>query len=632
MAFSGVSRRGLLQSAAGLAAATGVDRAFARGTRDRPNILWLVSEDNAPWLGAYGDKVARTPNLDALAKKGIVYENAFSTAPVCAPSRFAILTGVHAASNAPAQHMRAAAPFPPALSTYPDLLRRAGYHCTNNAKTDYNCTIDPKAIWDDSSDKAHWRSRPAGKPFMAVFNSMTTHERFLFKPTTGAASPADVRLPAYLPDTPAIRQDFASYHNLIEKMDGEIGARLAELEADGLADDTIVFYYSDHGGILPRTKHYAYNEGFHAPLIVYLPPRWAHLAPVAAGSRVKAPVSFVDLAPTLLSLAGATAPATMQGKAFLGRDAGTPNRIVFGGRDRMDERYDMLRTAMDGQFHYIRNYMPHRINGINLAYSWQMKSFQDWERLWREGKLNAVQSAFFQPKPYEELYDLRSDPDQTVNLASDPDHRAKLAYYARALDRHMLATRDNGFIPEGSGLEGYGRTRTDRDYPLRAAMTLAAMAAKRDPSHLPAFVRRLSHRSEVLRFWAAQVLLMLGKHAQSASGSLETTMARDSSLSTRIVAAEALAGLGKADGAVAFLASVLDGTSNTPVRLQAVNALTFVGSAATPARPSVVRGTQDNDIGIRSASRYLLAQLDGTYRPDFPVLDREHFLRTVSSI
>ena len=337
--MTGISRRSILQLAAGVTAAAGMERALAAsGSRDRPNILWLVSEDNAPWIGAYGDRMARTPHLDALARKGIVYENAFSTAPVCAPSRFAILTGVHAQSNAPAQHMRARAAFPAALSTYPDLLRRAGYHCTNNAKPDYNCDVDPAAIWVESSDRAHWRSRPAGAPFVTVFNTMTTHERFLFKPVPGAASPAEVRVPRYLPDTPAIRQDFASYHNLIERMDGEIGARLAELEADGLADDTIVFYYSDHGGILPRTKHYAYNEGFRAPLIVYLPPKWAHLAPAPAGSRIKAPVSFVDLAPTLLSLAGVAKPATMQGRAFLGRPAVACNRIVFGARDRMDER------------------------------------------------------------------------------------------------------------------------------------------------------------------------------------------------------------------------------------------------------------------------------------------------------
>ena len=290
----------------------------------------------------------------------------------------------------------------------------------------------------------------------------------------------------------------------------------------------------------------------------------------------------------------------------------------------------MVRTAMDERFHYIRNYMPHRINGINSAYSWQMKSFQEWERLHLEGRLDAIQSAFFRPKPYEELYDLHADPDQTVNLAADPAYRSRLAYYARALDRHMLAIRDNGFIPEGSGLEGYMRTRGDAIYPLRAVMRIAEMAARQDRSGLVPLTRRLAHPNPVIRYWAAQGLLMLGKSAISSGKALKDTMDGDSSPHVRIVAAEAVAGLGAPAAAVAFLASTLDGTASIPLKLQAINALTFTGAAAA-VRDSVVRATQADDIGLRSAARYLLAQIDGTYRPDFPVLDREHFLRSVTS-
>jgi arylsulfatase A-like enzyme len=321
-----------------------------------------VSEDNNPWIGAYGDRLARTPHLDALARRGLLYRHAWSAAPVCAPSRFAILTGVHPESCAPANHMRAMAKLGGALRTYPELLRDAGYYRTNNSKTDYfsrepapgglasgrrrakrdkNCDVDPAVIWSESGASAHWRNRPSGAPFMAVFNLGTTHESFLFEPVAGAVAPAEVRVPAYLPDTPEIRQDFATYYNLIERMDAEVGARLKELDDAGIADDTVVFYYSDNGGALPRTKRYCYDQGLHCALVVSVPPRWAHLAPASMGSVVETPTSLVDLAPTLLSIAGVDAPPEMQGVAFLGRRVGPPRRYVFGMRNRMDERYGL---------------------------------------------------------------------------------------------------------------------------------------------------------------------------------------------------------------------------------------------------------------------------------------------------
>lgn len=223
----------------------------------RPNILWLVSEDNNPYIGAYGDTLAHTPTIDGLSKKGLLFRNVYSNAPVCAPSRFGILTGVYPESCSPANHMRAEAHLPSELRTYPELMREAGYFCTNNNKTDYNCDVDPGKIWDGDGKEAHWRSREnKTQPFMAVFNYQTTHESRIFKPTSGRVTPEMVTLPAFLPDTPGIRQDFASYYNLMETMDGQLAERLAELEADGLADDTIVFYYSDNGGVLGRSKRY----------------------------------------------------------------------------------------------------------------------------------------------------------------------------------------------------------------------------------------------------------------------------------------------------------------------------------------------------------------------------------------
>lgn len=274
--------------------------------RSLPNILWLVSEDNNPIIGAYGDPLAQTPAIDRLARDGLLYRHAYANAPVCAPSRFGILTGVYPESCGPAHHMRASAALPEDIRTYPELMREAGYYCTNNPKTDYNCDADPNAIWDESGPDAHWRNRPAGQPFLSVFNFMTTHESRLFQPTAGRLTASDVRPPSYLPDTEVIRDHYASYYNLMDRLDAEIGEKLQELDDAGLTDDTIVFYYSDHGGVLPRSKRYCYDEGLRCALIVRLPPKWAHLTLAPAGTEIASPVTLLDLAPTLLSIAGIT--------------------------------------------------------------------------------------------------------------------------------------------------------------------------------------------------------------------------------------------------------------------------------------------------------------------------------------
>jgi arylsulfatase A-like enzyme len=618
-----VTRRDVLAggAAASVAAATAARAAEGRPV---PNILWLVSEDNNPLFGAYGDQLAHTPNIDGLAARGLLYRNAYSNAPVCAPSRFAILTGLLPEACAPANHMRAVATLPAQIETYPELLRTAGYYCTNNDKTDYNCDVDPKRIWDDSSSTAHWRNRPAGKPFMAVFNFMTTHESKLFEPTAGRVTPADVRIPPYLPDTPGVRQDYASYYNLIERMDGEVGARLAELEAAGLADDTIVFYYSDNGGVLPRSKRYCTDAGLRCALVVRVPPKWAHLAPGRPGTEIKAPVSFIDLAPTLLSIAGVAKPATMHGTALLGR-AAAPKRFAFGMRNRMDERYDFVRTVTDGRYRYTRNYMPHRPMGQAQAYAWLAKGYQDWERAHLAGALDPVQDRFFQPRAYEEFYDLAQDSDELRNLAGEP--HPVLAAMRWALDAHMLRINDNGFIPEGSATEGYLPSRVPGAYPLKALMALGAAAARRDPSNVPMFVARLSDANPVTRYWAATGLLILGGAARPAREALRTALRNDASRAVRIVAAESLCAIGPDPEAVGVLAGLLGSDAGMPVRLQSINALTYIGAQAMLALPTIRKAAEDENEYIRNASRYLSAKLEGRYDPAMPIFDLERMRR-----
>lgn len=608
-----LSRRTLM----GTIAATMLPAApMAARSTARPNILWLVSEDNNPFIGAYGDRLARTPNIDALAGRGVLFRNVYSNAPVCAPSRFAILTGAYPETCGPAHHMRAVAKLPAALRTYPELLRAGGYHCTNNAKTDYNCDVDPARIWNASGPDAHWRGRPAGVPFMAVFNDETTHESQLFQPTPGAVRPEQVRIPGYLPDTPEIRGDYASYYNLMEKMDANVGARLAELAADGLAENTIVFYYSDNGGVLPRSKRYCYDEGLRTALIAYFPPKWRHLAPAPPGGIVDAPVSFVDLAPTLLSLAGLPRASGMQGRAFLGGDAQPGTGLVFGMRNRMDERYDIVRTVTDGRWRYIRNYMPHRIWGMHGDYEWQARGYQSWDRARMQGTLTPAQRRFFETKPFEELYDLSADPDQLHDLAADPAQRSRMAALRRALDRHMLAVRDNGFIPEGGAAEGYHASRDERRYPLKRIMVLAQAAARGDPRKRALFERRLRDQDETIRYWAATGLLILGADAALARAALASAAERDPSTAVRIAAAEALCHIGDAPRGVAVLAAIAEARLPFAPRVLALNALDSIGEAARPAIPTLRRLYDDPNEYVVRAGRYLLAVLEGSYRPE----------------
>ena len=588
-------------------------------TRERPNILWLVSEDNSPFIGAYGDPIARTPNIDAMAQGGILYRNVYANAPVCAPSRFCLLTGLHPESAAPANHMRAEANLPEFIRTYPEHLRALGYYCTNNEKTDYNCKIEPDAIWDESSEEAHYRNRPEGAPFMAVFNSLITHESRLFGETGGAVTPDDVRVPPYLPDTPEVRQDFASYYNLMERMDGFVGEHLRDLEQAGHAEDTIVFYYSDNGGCLPRSKRYCYEEGQRVALVVHVPEKWRHLAPVPPGSEITAPVSFIDFVPTLLSLVGKEQPSEMPGKAFLGQNIARPEVYAFGMRNRMDERYDFIRTVTDGRFRYIRNYMPHRPLGQVIAFPWMLQSYQEWHGQYLAGTLPPLQRRFFEPKPYEEFYDLAADPDEVNNIVGNPgESSAVLFAMRRALDEHMMAINDNGFIPEGSALEGYLASRQPGAYPLAQVMAVAARAASGTGSEVDALLADLYSQNEVIRYWAATGLLIRSGDAVSAAAAMLDALEREESLHVRAVLAEALTHVGHADTGVAALASLLADSVSDTVRLQALNALTYVAdpSAAMP----VVKDLLGDPGYLGRAATYLVRVQDGTFDPRVSLL------------
>ena len=364
-----------------------------------PNILWLTSEDNSPFLGCYGDDFATTPNLDKLASEGFLYTHAYANAPVCAPARNTILTGVYACSGGN-QHMRSYYPISEVIKPYPVYLRELGYYCTNNSKTDYNTNnVDPNEIWDESSKNAHWKNRPEEKPFFAIFNTTVSHESSIHNWIPNEKlrhSPEEVPIPPYHPATPEMKHDWAQYYDKVEDMDAIIGEYLKELEEAGLADNTIVFYYGDHGGVVARSKRYVYETGTRVPFIVRIPEKYKYLFPYEnPGSEVNRLISFVDLVPTLLSIVGIEIPDYLQGNAFLGKQKTEDPEYAYMFRGRMDERYDMCRAVRDQKYRYIRNYMPYRIYGQHLDYLWRAPSIRSWEQAYLNGECNETQSIFW---------------------------------------------------------------------------------------------------------------------------------------------------------------------------------------------------------------------------------------------
>ena len=558
----------------------------------RPNILWLVSEDNNPFLGSFGDPLAHTPTLDKLAREGVSFERCFAQ-PVCAPSRFALITGMHSVSCGPAEHMRAQGKIPTWLKGFPELLRETGYFATNCSKTDYNSPIEPAKTWNESGANGHYLHRPDPKqPFFSVYNHEVTHESCLFPEKIPVKDftpmdPAKVRIPPYQPDTPEIRADWARYYDCMQLLDGQIAEKLADLEKAGLSEDTIIFYYGDNGGVLPRSKRFLQQSGTHVPLIVYFPPKWRHLAPAAPGSRISDPVSFVDFAPTVLSLTGVKIPDYMQGRAFAGAAKGEPNQFVYCTRDRMDERYDMMRSVMDKRWLYIHNFRPDLPYVKHLDYMFRARGYQSWARVAAEGKLTPATAMFWGEKPTEELYDMATDPDNIHNLATDPAHRKTLARMRAALKQHTLEVVDNGFVPEGSTLEGYDAARQSGAYPLERVYELACLASARDVQYLPTFVAALADSSEPIRWWGAQGCTMLRKEAAPAEGALRKCL-EDSSGAVQAAAAEAMAGVGKSEEALPVLERLIEQTSNGGFATQAANVLARLGEAARPALPAML--------------------------------------------
>ena len=584
----------------------------------RPNVLWLVAEDSTTTFGCYGDARARTPAIDGLAARGVAFDRCF-VQPVCAPSRFALVSGLFPPSSGPAEHMRAQGRIPGGMVGFPQLLREAGYYTTNAAKTDYNAPIDVSRTWDASGKDAHYRNRPHPRqPFFAVFNHEVCHESCLFPAQGGPlpfppTDPGRVRLPPYLPDTPELRADLARHYDRQAQLDRQVAARLAELEEAGLADDTIVFFFADNGGVLPRSKRFLHASGTRVPLVVAFPPRWRHLAPAPPGGRVSEPVCAVDFSATVLALAGVPVPDLVHGRPFAGpagpqRPAARPPDYVFCSRDRMDECYDTSRSVADRRWLYIRNFRPDIPYAVPLDYMFRARGWQSWARLAREGRLTADTARYWGRKPAEELYDLDADPDNVRNLAADPAHVATRDRLRAALKAQAVRIVDNGFIPEGSALEGYEESRRAGDYPVDRVYDVAVLAATADATGLPGLTAALDDPCEAVRWWAAQGCTILARQT-AADLPREALVAAllprlvDPSPAVRIAAAEALAAAGVVPDALRPLERELAAAESDWSLLQAANVLLRLGEGARPALAAMQRAAAA-DQPRRRAGRY----------------------------
>jgi arylsulfatase A-like enzyme len=570
-----------------------------------PNFLWITAEDLCPDLGCYGDGYARTPRLDALARQSVRYTHAFATAPVCSPARSTLITGLYATSLG-TQRLRSQFPVPAHIRGFAALLRQAGYYTANNVKTDYNLRDEARFIrdcWNDCSTQAHWRARRPGQPFFAVFNFMTTHqsrtsvwpdEQFENEVRAKLApherhDPAQAPLPPFYPDTAEARQAWARYHDCITLLDREVGALLDQLAADGLADETIVFFYGDNGMGMPRGKRCLWDTGLRVPLLIRFPDKFRHLAPAPPGTATDRLVSFVDFAPTMLSLAGVPVPTHMQGELFLGKAAGPPRQCVFGARDRVDEAFDLSRSVRDRRYLYIRNFMPHLSWMQPEAYSDASAFRRQMARLAAEGKLNPAQLRYAAPrKPLEELYDTETDPHQVHNLADSPAHRTVLNHMRQTLRAWLLRSRDVGFLTEpqvwdriGTNRTPYELARDEAEYPLDRLLEAAELVGR--PEAVPQQIALLNHVHDGIRYWAAVGLHAAGEAARPATAALRRAL-HDSCAVVRIEAAAALVELGEPEAALAVLQKELQ-SARYDVALHAARALQLLGARARPAWP-----------------------------------------------
>lgn len=595
---------------------------------EQPNIVWISCEDISPHLGCYGDPHAITPNLDKLAQEGTRYTNAFTTAGVCAPCRSAIITGMYQNSIG-THHMRCNATLPTWLKPFPVYLREAGYYCTNNSKTDYQFSKPAKKeIWDICGAKGHWKNRPQkSQPFFAVFNFTGCHESGIaseskYKSVTEDLLPSQrqnpkelTTLPPYYPDTTITREDWKRNYELITAMDVWAGDLIQQLKDAGEYDNTIIIYWSDHGVGLPRAKRWLYDSGTHIPLIIRVPAKFQKSLDISSLATDNQLISAVDFAPTVLNIAGIDPPSYLQGRAFLGLHLSPPRKFVYGARDRMDERYDIIRTVRGPQYRYIRNFEPLKPYYQYMNTPEKGATMQEIRKKEASGQLDPVMALFSaNEKPVEELYDTHADPFEIHNLADDPAFSQRLSEMRHALSEWQNEIGDVGLIPEaeieileqdaGSRFAILQSTTKNSSTEKRLALLVdIATSASEGPAGIPKLLDALQNEDASIRYWAATGIGNIGPAATSTLKRVLESL-NDPSPSVRIAAARAVAKLGSPEEALPVLEAELQ-SDHQWGRLAAAIVLDEMDEEARPALPSLQQAllNQPNKYIVRVANR-----------------------------
>ena len=556
---------------------------------DRPNIVWIVSEDNSVhYLNHFFEGGAAAPNIEALAAHGLTFDHAFSNAPVCSVARTTLATGCYGPRIGTQYHRRyEMAAMPEGLRMFPAYLRDAGYYTTNNSKKDYNA-IEGSGVWDESSRMASWRNRTEGdQPFFHMESHGQSHEsslhfnRSAYENEATTADPESVQLADYHPDTPLFRYTHARYLDRMGVIDGIVGQTVAKLEEDGLLEDTFIFYFGDHGGVLPRSKGYIYESGLHVPLVVRVPENFAHLVDGDFNSRWDGFVSFIDFGPTTLHLAGVDVPEQMDGRPFLGEgisqeDVNTRNES-FGYADRFDEKHDLIRSLRRGRFQYIRNYQPYLPDGLNNNYRYKCLAFAEWRELFEAGELSGPALQFFEPKPVEMLFDCEADPHQVNNLADDPEYADELVELRERLQQQLKELPDLSFYPE-SYLAGHAM-HNPVDFGRIHQGEIATLIDTADLALLPfdeaepRLRQALHSESPVVRYWAAMACSAFGDAASSLVPEIRPLL-DDESSTVRIRTAEFLGLIGEINPQP-VLTEIVNTTPNAVTATEALNSVVW---------------------------------------------------------
>lgn len=588
--------------AAGFAGAgimtTGCGDVRSKKTTERPNIVWIVCEDMNPILGCYGDKVAKTPNIDQLAKTGIVYRHAYANAPICAPARSCLITGVYPTSLG-TQHLRQEQTLPAWMKALPQYLSESGYFTSNQNKTDFN--FSAKGVFDyHKEDLYPWRQRKEDQPFFSFFNIMDTHEGPGNTPenyervTAGLppeqlTSPDSVTLPPYYPNTPEMRKICAHYYDLAAAMDVKVGQILKNLEEDGLMENTIVFFFSDHGHGLPRYKRWLNITGLRVPFVAHVPPKYQHLVKDKPGTENFDLISFVDFAPTVLNLAGLEIPKHMNGSPFLGENVPASHEYLFAARSRADDMYELSRAIHDKNFIYVRHFLPYlpyiQTGVIN---SDGKDSYRELRRAHLAGELPPAGELMWHSKPVEEFYDLQADPQELNNLASSPEHVAKLEEMRGLLKAQILKIRDAGFLfePEmmmrSKGSSTYEMAQDTAKYDLEMIYAAAEMVGKANAAEIAV---NLGNADSGVRFWGGMGLMNNLTDAKNYIPQLKTLLS-DSSPTVQIATAGLLCKLETSKEPLPVLAKWMN-DERLWLALYAARTIQEAGKEALPLIPEI---------------------------------------------